>query len=1799
MALSVYSRAGALQCATSKRHLCHFCRRADIPIKWQRLWIFTLLVVAATEQLSLAQLAQPRSAATPKAIFHLSAAATSMAPSRTVSDVTAHTDPILNYPVAFGISAPLRELAKLPQTSQPQMQTAVGGIHRISQPEVSQGLSVDPVEQSSPGAPSSYAIGHTVPGIRTSLFNFADLSIPYVDIAVGDTQVIQSAGPVYQIFDKHGAALSGTINATNLWGAGLPDTSCASASGDQLSVHWDGMAHRWLLTQNVLSSPNVVCLAISATPDALGSYYLYQFAAPDGESAEYTKWGIWSTGYFEANDVYSVNGLEFKGAQLCAYNSTKLIAGDPTAEQICLRLTSNDSSLLPADVDSPNPPPVGQDEFFMGGVGIVDTSHLSVYSFHADFANSSNSFVIGADNTALIPVPTYNLACNAQGFGVACASYGTAREPNFKSDRLSDRLVYWNDGAQQHWLCNHDALVPSGNVGIRWYELATSSRAVSVTELVLLQSGTFAPDLNSRWMGSLVRDQKGDMLLEYNQFHQASAGSGFVAGRISSDPPGMLENEIPAVADAGTVGSKIPNTSGVRLDPIDNCTFWYASLVPSAVRVDERLNQITSGQFLNCSASVNADASAKSNPDDLSRHTRQPTVTMYSNLGSGSNLYNCCTAWTFGGSGALGESFTTANEFQVTANGMVTEIDLAVNNQVTGSDTFYAALYMDSGGQPGTQLKIWHNLTSSQSFGGCCGLVAIMGISGLSLRPNTNYWMVLGPDLLTADTSWGWNYNNQGATGLDLYSNDGGLTWVNNGIQPTGAMQIIGTPTGLPSTTVVSSSQNPSNPHQPVTFTATVTGSGGIPTGTVTFTANHNPIPECPHPINLNNGSAPCTTTSLPVGSDLIQASYSGDGTYDPSSGTLTQIVRIPTTTTVNSSRNPSNVNDPVTFTATVDGSSAQCAADGSFPTGNVTFTDNGTIFCSASLVQQGVCVSKAACPPTAAFVAGTHAINTSYPGDGEFAPSTGVLSPPQQVNKGNSNTVLQSSINPSAVNQSVTFTTTVTATNPGPLSPTGTVTFTDNNNPIPECPNPVPLVNGAAACTTRSLPAGSDALKAAYSGDSNFNPSTGQLAQTVNQGGSNTALVSSQNPSMVNQPVTFTATVTAISPGPLSPTGTVTFTSNNAPIPECPNPIGLVNGVATCTTRSLPVGADQIKACYSGDGNFTASCGQLTQTVGLSNSMTTLQSSQNPSTVNNLVTFTATVSAVNPGQPTPTGIVTFTANGISIPECPNPVNLVNGVATCNTRSLAAGPDLIKASYSGDGNYGPSMAQLTQIINKGNSNTALRSSQNPSNLGSPVTLTATVTAVNPGPLAPTGTVTFTTSGNPIPECSTAVTLVGGTATCTTQSLPAGSDPINAVYSGDANFTGSMNQLIQVVNAGNSQTVLQSSKNPSNFNDLVTFTATVSPLNPERLMPTGTVTFTSNGNPISECPRPINLVGGVATCTTQSLPVGRDLIKASYSGDNNFSPSSAQITQTVNSALTVTCTLISLNAVDGQASNVYEATATCTDSHGEQLSTTMDWGDGSPPITVQSGHFDETHPFTGAGNLGNYTYHLTVTATDTSGQQGQGQATLNLRLLNLPPPLPTIFAGQTLQQNGVPIYGATNPILVFFTCTGLTVKDRNTNRVIDASTIGITCESSPQQITLEQDPQLVTLLIHTTGGATGTVIVGTQHQALLYTLWLTPWPVALLNAGCCGRRSRRGRKSRLVRMAALGGIVSLLLLLTSCGSGGFTPPPGPPAPSPTPAGCYDVTVRDEVVPGSATTGFVQNSPVIPLCVQPFQ
>ncbi len=183
--------------------------------------------------------------------------------------------------------------------------------------------------------------------------------------------------------------------------------------------------------------------------------------------------------------------------------------------------------------------------------------------------------------------------------------------------------------------------------------------------------------------------------------------------------------------------------------------------------------------------------------------------------------------------------------------------------------------------------------------------------------------------------------------------------------------------------------------------------------------------------------------------------------------------------------------------------------------------------------------------------------------------------------------TALSSSPNPSAVDQPVLFTATITNQIGG--SPTGTVTFKSGTTTLGKGT----VSNGQATLNYSFTSEGMTPVVATYSGDSTFLPSSSApLKQKVQKAPTTTTLTSSPNPSQTGQTVTFTATVAGQYGG--TPTGTVTFEDGHTELAQVP----LSGGVAKYQTSTLTEGNHHIKANYSGDANYRTSQGSLTQVV-------------------------------------------------------------------------------------------------------------------------------------------------------------------------------------------------------------------------------------------------------------------------------------------------------------------------------------------------------------------------------------------------------------------------------------------------------------------------------------------------------------------------------------------------------------------------------------------------------------------------
>jgi len=652
-------------------------------------------------------------------------------------------------------------------------------------------------------------------------------------------------------------------------------------------------------------------------------------------------------------------------------------------------------------------------------------------------------------------------------------------------------------------------------------------------------------------------------------------------------------------------------------------------------------------------------------------------------------------------------------------------------------------------------------------------------------------------------------------------------------------------------TTVLNSSnQNPLE-GKSTTFTATVTTSTGIATGTVNFLDNGKNIGSG----TLNaQGVATLTLSSLPVGNDSIVAVYAGDSNYTTStSAPLVEVVALATPTLVlTGPASPVNVGTLVTLTGTI-------TSNGITPTGALTLLDGGNAISTQNAPAGGSFTFS-----TSSLAIGTHNLSVAYAGDPNNAAATSNVFT-IVVQQASTKTSLATSMNPQVLGQSVTFTASTSSVSP---NVTGTIDFEDGGTII----SSVSLgTSGNAVFTTSSLTAGTHTITAVYSGDTNHAASTSVAVSQLIVQAAGATLTSSLNPSVSGQNVVFTMKLAAV--GAVIPTGTVTFTDGGTTLGTSP-----VDGTGTATLQisTLAVGTHPITATYSGDQNYATTKVTLTQTVQSASTQVALVSSANPATYGTPLALTATVTSNGSAA---TGSVTFTDGGVSIGSA---LLNANGVAILTISTLAPGSHSIVANYAGNGSAGASVSNpLVQVV-KETTTVGLASSLNPAQTLTPITLTATVT--NSGVGVATGSVTFN-DGTVL--LGTAALNASGVATLTLPSLAAGNHSVIASYAGDGNnFAGTSSALVQVVQLRPTTTALTASETNSNNPLQVTL------ISVERwtgtTVPTGTVTF-MNGTTVLGSAVVDNT--GVATLTIV-LEAPSVSISAIYSGDTVYAGSTS-------------------------------------------------------------------------------------------------------------------------------------------------------------------------------------------------------------------------------------------------------------------------------------------------------------------
>ncbi len=868
------------------------------------------------------------------------------------------SNPTVIPPVSYDISPPLVDLVA---SAPPRAPTSQRNIP-LRQPARPTPAPPASVTQDQALQQLSLPLVSTSPGLDFDGIGADGVAPPDTNGSVGATQFVQIVNVEYAVYNKTSSALLlGPTPIHNIWSGFNGD--CANGDGSDPVVLYDKSAQRWVVGQMNVKL-NAYCMAVSTTSDATQSYYRYEFSF-GSNTPDYPKLAVWRDAYYWTANTFS-GATTFVGANSCAFDRATMLSGGP-ANAICMQQNPSVDSLLPADLDGTTPPPTGEPNFYLQ---MAAPSSLNLFKFHVDFTTPANSTFTGP---TAIPVAAFSEAC---GGGTCIPQPGTTQQLDSLGDRLMFRLAYRNYGDHESLVVNHSVMAGS-SVGVRWYEI----RSPNVTPTVF-QQGTFSPDSQYRWMGSIAMDQSGDIAVGYS----ASSSSNFPAvrytGRVPSDPAGTMESENSIIEGTGSqttgsAGSRWGDYSSMSVDPADDCTFWYTNEYLTTNGTFNWNTRIGSFKFTSCgrtgSSSSATTLTSSLNPSALGQAVTF-TATVKPATGSGTPTGTV----TFNdGATVLGPGTLSGGTATLTTSGLGAGVHSIT--AIYGGDANFASSTSPALMQTVSKAASSTSVVSSNSSsnrGVAVTFTATVTSSAASIPTGTVTFQdgvtTLGTGTLSGGTAtFATSGLGTGAHSITaIYGGDANFTGSTSPI----LTETIGKAV---SSIAVGSSNNPSIIGTAVTFTAAVTSPvTGTLTGTVTFQDGATALGMG----TLSGGTATFTTSGLTAGTHSITAVYSGDANFaGGTSPALMQTVnKVGDSTSVASSNNPSIFGSAVTFTATV-----KPATGSGTPTGTVTFNDGATV------LGAGTLSGATATFTTSGLTGGTHSITAIYGGDANFANST------------------------------------------------------------------------------------------------------------------------------------------------------------------------------------------------------------------------------------------------------------------------------------------------------------------------------------------------------------------------------------------------------------------------------------------------------------------------------------------------------------------------------------------------------------------------------------------------------------------------------------------------------------------------------------------------------------------------------------------------------------------------------------------------------------------------------------------
>lgn len=382
--------------------------------------------------------------------------------------------------------------------------------------------------------------------------------------AVGPNHFVGAWNIGFRIFDKEGNPLTPAASLGTLFPG--------NTIGDPI-VFYDAQADRFIITE-FDSNPNGFNMAVCQGSDPVNDgWYIYTTGFETGSFPDYTKFSVWSDGYYVTANIGGSN-------KVFAVEREEMLLGN-AAQFVGFPLpgisTSGFYSPQFFSVTNDDLPPAGnatvvymQDDAWSG----ISTDHIKLWMVNVDWDDISNSTI-----SQPVQIETTPFISVFDGGSFSNVPQPSGPDQDVLQATIMNQAQYRRFPTYNSALFNFvvDTDGSGGELaGIRWYELRQDSDG---DPWEIYQEGTYISPYNNKhtFSGSMAMDGQGNIGMGYTTCSSTEKISVYYTGRYANDPLGQMTLDETLIAQSSTnnPSNRLADYVHLTLDPANDNTFWH------------------------------------------------------------------------------------------------------------------------------------------------------------------------------------------------------------------------------------------------------------------------------------------------------------------------------------------------------------------------------------------------------------------------------------------------------------------------------------------------------------------------------------------------------------------------------------------------------------------------------------------------------------------------------------------------------------------------------------------------------------------------------------------------------------------------------------------------------------------------------------------------------------------------------------------------------------------------------------------------------------------------------------------------------------------------------------------------------------------------------------------------------------------------------------------------------------------------------------------------------------------------